>query len=246
MQIVKNINNKRETKSSLSVLLAEEHPLSAEIERKNLELAGFSVYITNTLNETLHFLTQNKVDLLIADKNFSRKNIQTYLNKIRDTSLNSNIKIILYSVKEQKIQKPNIEKPDLYLIKPIAKERLIQQIKTLFLLKIRNTNRILVNLETKIEIEKNNYQGEITDICINGFHFINKKSRIKKHIGTLLKAEINLPRFKKPIIVTGVLIRKTIEGYGVKILDISNENSKKLKKYIEQKGKGTYLETYYL
>lgn len=248
MQIVRNINDKPAVSDKLVVLLAEDHPLTAKIEGKSLEDGGFRVQIAQNFEELIKHIEHHKVDVLMIDSLFDKKDIINSLYKIRNVSLNSSLKIIVTGIlKSQKsIRNPNQNKYDLFVLKPIQHSKLIDEIKQLFMMSARKSDRIPVELISRICFDNKSIEGKVIDIGKHGIHFQECTQKIKKHLGTTVKLEIDLPRYKKPVILTGILIRKTKEGFGIKSLNISKESKEKLDKFLAKNGRGIHLETYYL
>lgn len=248
MQIVKNINEKRLHLHKLVVLLAEEHQLTAKIQKKGLEDGGFLVYLAKTHAELLKQIKSQKIDLLMVDSHFCQNDMQKHAQKIRQNSLNPQIKIVLTSVASsfENVKRKISDKVDLFMEKPILKEKMIRELKKICSRQARNTDRIILDLTATIYIQNKILSGKIIDISNSGVHLEDKDKKLKQMIDSALKIDIELPNYKHPVTLTGIVVRKTLEGYGLKILKISLKNKEKIRRFIEKNGYGKHLETYYL
>lgn len=246
MQLIKNFNEKPYIADKLVVLLAEEHPLTAKIQKKELEEGGFKVYSVKTEDEILKIVQNEKIDILLIDYNFSKKKDFAFISKIKNISLNSKIKIMLTSVTSSKIKPSLLNKVDLFIVKPIPKTKMIQELKTLAFQDIRKHERINVKLKATLYIDNKIYKSKIIDISKSGLHLEDKEQKIGEPIGTVIKIALELPKYKFPILLNSILIRKTPDGHVLKILNISLESKNKISKFIEKNWKGEHLEIYYL
>jgi len=246
MQVIRIFNEKTQPQDKLVVLVAEEHALTAKIQKKSLEESGFAVLLAKTPAELFNQVQNQKIDLLMADVAFSKTNIANSIARIKRVSLNSQVKIVLTSIASQKIKQSLGNKIDRCLVKPIAQDKLVRELKKLFFQPTRRFERIAVDLNADIIMEEKIFYARVVDISNTGLHLADNNLKIPKSLGSILKIEIELPKYKQPILLTAVVVRKTAEGYGLKIMNISLENKKKLAKFIEKNGFGTHLETYYL
>ena len=135
---------------------------------------------------------------------------------------------------------------DLFITKPIPQEKLIHELKKLSSQNIRVTDRIFAELQSSIYIDNKVYKNKLIYISESGFFLGNENNKIKKILGSILKIELELPKYKNPILFNAIIVRKTKDGYGLKITDISNENKLKLAKFIEKVGLKKEISIYYL
>ena len=222
----------------LIILLAEEHPLTAKIEKKSLEESGFETILVHSMAEILVQVENTKIDILMIDMNFQWDSSPKHnsISKIKQISLSSEIKIILTSVVpiEKKVSKTLIKMIDLTMIKPMTKNKMVQEIKKLFSLEIRKNHRMMSELKATIVCENRIFRNKMIDISENGFHLDDKNDLLKLNIGSVLKIKLEVPNYQNPMVIMAIVVRKSEQGYGIKITDISLENRMIISKYIQK------------
>ena len=110
----------------------ENDPVMLKIIKKHLE-EKYDVGTALNGNLALKFLESKRTDLILLDYEMPGDNGPTVMGKIRSHPLNKNIPIVFLTgvADSSKIQEVLMQKPDGYLLKPVDKEKILLQIKSL-------------------------------------------------------------------------------------------------------------------
>ncbi len=231
------------------VLIAEEHPLSAKIEKKSLEEGGFHVLLAKSWDDLFQCIIHKKIDILLLDIHFiKQKNKISPLELLKKSSLNSNLNIVLTTVETPNAdeRKSLLKIANKIIEKPIQKNELIEKLKFITDKECRISKRVLAELEATVIDGNKIYKNRLFDISETGFYLVEEDKKIKRILGSTIQLEIILPRHKHPVIFNASIIRKTDLGIGLKIINISTENKEKFIKYIQKLSKSKKVNLYYL
>ena len=114
------------------ILVVDDDPVMLKIIKKHLE-EKYDVGTALNGNLALKFLESKRTDLILLDYEMPGDNGPTVMGKIRSHPLNKNIPIVFLTgvADSSKIQEVLMQKPDGYLLKPVDKEKILLQIKSL-------------------------------------------------------------------------------------------------------------------
>ncbi|MBQ7944450.1 MAG: response regulator [Lachnospiraceae bacterium] len=114
------------------ILVVDDDPVMLKVIKKHLE-EKYNVGTALNGNLALKFLESKRTDLILLDYEMPGDNGPTVMGKIRSHPLNKNIPIVFLTgvADSAKIQEVLIQKPEGYLLKPVDKEKLLLQIKSL-------------------------------------------------------------------------------------------------------------------
>lgn len=120
------------TEKRKHVLVVDDDPVMLKVIKKHLE-EKYDVGTALNGNLALKFLESKRTDLILLDYEMPGDNGPTVMGKIRSHPLNRNIPIVFLTgvADSARIQEVLMQKPDGYLLKPVDKEKLQMQIKSL-------------------------------------------------------------------------------------------------------------------
>lgn len=114
------------------ILIVDDDPVMLKVIKKHLE-DKYDVGTALNGNLALKFLESKRTDLILLDYEMPGDDGPTVMGKIRSLPLNRNIPIVFLTgvADSSRIQKVLMQKPEGYLLKPIDKEKLMLQIKSI-------------------------------------------------------------------------------------------------------------------
>jgi DNA-binding response OmpR family regulator len=236
MPVVKKLNNsiQENTYGRLNILVADDHTMTADLEADTLRKSGFLVHKVSTIDEMKHTLGREKIDIVLMDYSFKKGQGIQEIKKAKSKSKNSKVKFLVTSVQSYDDIKENSyeNQCDLFLIKPIQRSILIQEIKKLAKQDYRRTERLKCDIPFIVINGQNVYETVAIDISSEGTHLLDKESKINPYVGLELSLEFILPKTSEIIKVKGLIVRITEQGFGIKFHNISENDKNKIKNYI--------------
>ncbi|KAB8038013.1 response regulator [Silvanigrella paludirubra] len=250
MPVVKNLNNlNQENKATkIHLLLLEEHSFVASLEASSLTKAGFQVTLANSLDEMNKSLIHEKIDIVIMDYFFQRGKAVKEIKNAKLKSLNKNVRFVISSVQNTQEVKDisNTYHGDLFLVKPIARQSMIQELKKLAKQDFRKSVRTKCNIPFTIFFKNNIFQTFAIDISSEGSHLLDKENKLNAYVGMELNIEFMLPKTPELIKAKGIIVRITEEGFGLKFNNISKSDKHKIEDYISKNSLEVKSIHYYL
>ena len=152
----------------------------------------------------------------------------------KNKSRNSKVRFLVTSVQTHEDIKENAyaNHCDFFLVKPLPKAILIQEIKKLAKQEYRRSERVICNIPFIVINEQNVYESTAIDISADGSHLLDKEKKINPYVGLELAIEFILPKTSDIIKSKGLVVRITEEGFGLKFQNISENDKNKIKNYI--------------
>lgn len=114
------------------ILIVDDDPVMLKVIKKYLE-DKYDVGTALNGNLALKFLESKRTDLILLDYEMPGDNGPTVMGKIRSHPLNKNIPIVFLTgvADSARIQEVLMQKPEGYLLKPVDKDKLLMQLKSL-------------------------------------------------------------------------------------------------------------------
>ena len=207
MTVVKKNNHQTSINpiKKLNVLLIEEHSMVAKLEKSYLSKGGFEVKVATTLQEMFDALSLFNIQVVILDYHAFKEQGIHEISNAKKLSFNKNVKFIVTSVVkfEELNNKSFQENCDNFILKPITKGRMIEEVKKISNMSYRKSLRIKSKLNILVRFNDRYLKTYSIDISEDGVHLADKKNIITPHIGYDLDLEIILPNSSKPIFTKG-------------------------------------------
>lgn len=245
-------DNQFYTDTPVTVLIVDDHQVTADLERKFLSGLGFQTFVASSEKDLERYLRKEHVDLLIMDLSFAKNQGLVLIKSVKRQALNKSMKVIATSVVGTQAHKQaaNEAGADMFLVKPAPRTKILKEIKTLVSQKARTTERVKKSLSVTVFVEHaNKVTGETLDISGDGVHIKPKGSSHKPTIGSNVEVTLVLDsesKTKRPLIVSGVVMRHTNEGFGVKFGEMSTTNQRLLDKFLLELSMEGRASKYYL
>ncbi len=250
MPVVKKLNNpvSESTYGKLNVLVADDHDITTNLEVNILLQAGFLAYQASTIDEMKYVLSHEKIDIVLMDHGFKKGQGIHEIKNAKSKSKNSKVRFLITSVQAHEDIKENayINHCDFFLVKPLPKAILIQEIKKLAKQDYRRSERVICSIPFIVIKEQNVYETTAIDISDDGSHLLDKEKKINPYVGLELAIEFILPKTSDIIKSKGLVVRITEEGFGLKFQNISENDKIIIKNYILTNGDSMHSFHYYL
>ena len=250
MPVVKKLNNpiQESAYGKLNILIADDHAVTADLEVDILQKSGFIAQKVSTIDEMKYILGREKIDIVLMDYNFKRGQGIQEIKRAKSKSRNSKVKFLVTSVQgyDDIKEKSYANQCDLFLVKPIQRSFLIQEIKKLAKQNYRRTERVECNIAFIIINGQNIFETAAIDISSDGAHLLDKESKINPYIGLEISVEFILPKSPDVIKTKGQVVRITDQGFGLRFLNISENDKNKIKNYILTNSVDVHSAHYYL
>jgi DNA-binding response OmpR family regulator len=233
------------------ILLVDEHVVTAEIERSYLIGVGFDVVLASDGEEAVRRVREEEFDLIIVDTSFrGDKGVDT-LKSLKRSSKNAGVKAIVTGLSFPPPLKKKVREAgaDEIFIKPAPRPQVLKEIKKLTLSASRGTERILQALSLVLKWGDEAYNCQTLDLSADGVHLsILRKSggAGRPSVGEAVEMDIQLTESESLSRVTGIVMRHTAEGFGVRFEKMKKADQKKLDKYILRHSLEQAASHYYL
>lgn len=240
------------TETPVTVLIVDDHQVTADLERTFLTGLGFQTFVASSEKDLQRYLRKESIDLLIMDLSFAKNQGLLLIRSVKRQAINKTMKVIATSVVGTHAHKQaaNDAGADMFLVKPAPRTKILREIKTLVSQKARTTERVKKALSVTVFVEHaNKVTGETLDISADGVHIRPKGSSHKPTIGSNVEVTLvldNDSKTKKPLIVGGVVMRHTAEGFGVKFGELTTSNQRLLDKFLLELSMEGRASKYYL
>lgn len=220
-----------------SILLVDDHQVTADIERAYFAGVGFRVLLATTPADAESIVRQEHVDLIMIDVEFARKQGLKVMQAARRVSKNDKIKALVTSL----VGSPEVRKQALaagadgFFTKPAPRPKVLKEIKKMTEQKTRGSERIKQSLQIRCVVEggEETVQARSLDISSEGMHLqLADAQRSKPRMGAKVTLQFSLGGKEKPLSIAGDVVRHTQEGFGVKFGALNTIQSRQLDKYL--------------
>lgn len=244
MKIVRSKN----PNPKLKLLLSEEHTLTSNIECFALNKSGFDVKQACSVEEMLNILEQEKIDIVMFDYLFQKGLGVKKIIQAKKISLNPKVRFVVSSVLncEEYRQEIHNNNGDLFLLKPIHKNKMIEELKKVTKIDFRKSPRTKCNIPIKIKNSGHYFHAFLLDISADGIHVIDKDNLINPILGMELEFEFSLPQSDEKLTAKGSVVRFTEEGFGVKFKFFDKNTKLKIAQFVENNSNEMQSSHYYL
>ncbi|MCK5199114.1 MAG: response regulator [Spirochaetales bacterium] len=112
-----------------TILLIENSEALSKSITVNLKGNGYETYSTKTITEGLRILSENKIELIIADINLGKSKIIDFASNIAVNSRYNTIPLIMLSNEEGKVSDKSIPGIEEWIIKPFSTDKLLKTVR---------------------------------------------------------------------------------------------------------------------
>ncbi|WP_338635322.1 response regulator [Spirobacillus cienkowskii] len=244
----RNVSSMKSTEKKITVLILEDHSINLKLENIALLKAGFNVKTADNLERMKTILTHEKIDVVIMDYFFQKlKGIQE-IKHLKQNNHNPNLRIIVWSIEHQNeiMDQAYFLGCDLYLVKPLPRPKLIQEIKKVAKVNYRKAERSPCKIGFILKNEDKIYKTIAIDISATGCHLLDLNKEINVSLEQVIICEFILPNTASLITCKGKVVRITEEGFGIKFLTLNEPDQQKITHFVNSNSLSIKSEHYYL
>ncbi len=239
---------------TIKMLSVGEKSLTSDLHEASYQKMGVEVIHAVTFQETTKILKNDTINLIMLNKDNPKIKPLDTVKYLKEQPELKNIPIIVTGVQaSKKHQKVFLEAgANLFIVQPIARNKLLKSIKLILDQKTREQSRIDILSKASFELNDRTIICSILDLSTSGL-LISYNKRIKK--GLCLSLKFKLPQDKKAIRIDGEVVRN-IEigekyaghknGVGIRFTKFHLDSEKKIKQFVENTQDEVVDEIYYL
>ena len=114
-----------------TILLIEDSEAISKSINYDLQGNGYTVYSTDTITGGLSILSENKIELIIADMNLKSSKIIDFTRNISNDSRYNLIPLIMLTDGNRDVSKKSISGIKEWIIKPFSADKLLKTVRRL-------------------------------------------------------------------------------------------------------------------
>lgn len=226
--------NDESTYGKLKVLIVDDQSMVANSLANSLATSGFIVKVANKIDEVKYITNLVKVDVIIIEYAFKNGQCVEEIKNIKNKSRNNKVKFIVASPHDNDEIKDRCFKfgCDLYLLKPIPFQFLVNEIKLISKQDSRKSERIKCHIGFTVTIGNETYQTYATNISTDGVYLLDNEKKINPSVEQEINLEFPLPKSSELFKCIGIVVRIAETGFGVKFKDVSVNDKYRIKSEI--------------
>ena len=239
---------------TIKMLSVGDKSLTSDLHEASYQKMGIVVIHAVTFQETTKILEKDTIHLIMINKDNPQIKPLDTVKYLREQPEFKIIPIIVTGVQaSKKHQKAFTDAgADLFIVQPIARNKLLKSIKLILDQKTREQSRIDILSKASFELNGRSIICSILDLSISGL-LISYNKQIKE--GACLSLKFKLPQDKNAIRIEGEVVRN-IEigekyaghknGVGIRFTKFHLDSEKKIKRFVENTQDDVVDEIYYL
>lgn len=197
--------------SDIKMLSIDADGVITELDRTGYKKMGVIIKPASNFQAAEKILQDMEIDVIVINYDLEGIDAAMLCNHFKQSDETSDIPIVITSVQNvaRQLKKSIKHGLDLFIEQPIPKQYFIEKLKTLLDQKSRSNNRIIINSKVSFENDEKKIECDISDISKTG---ILIATDLNLTIGKVFELTFPLPNNKKPIVVTGTVVREISEN----------------------------------
>lgn len=227
------------------LLIVDETRITADIDKTFFLEAGFRVTIAASTVEIVNTVSEQCVDLMLIDVDFSKGQGLSILSKVKHSSKNPDLKVLATSVVGSPEVRAAAQKSgaNSFLAKPAPRQKILNEVKALTSLAVRDAERIQQSLVVDLSWDGRSLKAVSLDVSEDGIHL--SASHDTPDVGVRLGMRIHLEN-NFVVEVEGKVVRHTKEGFGVRFFELARNSKRELDKFLLEHSMESRASQYYL
>ena len=238
---------------SIRMLLLDNKMVTSDLDRAGYRNMGVFVKTAASYKEGEKILAEGQVDIIVINHDYDEVDANTVTKHLKANGEFAEIPVVVTSVQTAaKVKRAALEAgADLFVEQPLPRQYFIEKLKKLLEKQTRDTERVAVGSEIEYVYQGKTTACPIGDLSISG---VLLSTTEELPAGSSVELSFPLPGYKKPIQVTGEVVRfikpsgdpERKSGLGVRFADFKGDSHKRLEKYIEKESTKDERMLYYL
>lgn len=225
------------SQDTIRMLSIDDRTVTTELDRAGYRKIGVTIRSATTFAEAQSILASGPIDIIVINLDYGKVDSVSACQHFKTQEETKNIPIVATSVQD----KPRTLKGcmnagvDLFVEQPMPRQYFIEKIRSLLDQKTRETDRVTHNGQVVFVMDGKRHTCGIGDLSQSG---ILLTTDLELKPGVVIEMEFDIPGYKKPIAVSGEVVRKITQrdrgalGFGVRFCDFQGDSQKRLEKYI--------------
>lgn len=235
------------------MLSLDDRSITANLDSAGYRKMGVVVKTAATWEDVASVLESEAVDVLVINLDYRRVDGVQVVRHIRSSKDFAEVPIVVTSVQSGGMRASAIKAgADLFVEQPVPRQLFIEKLKTLLSKSTRSNTRVGARGDARFSLEGETIRCELADVSTSGLFLV---CEIPITLGSTMKIKVSLPGIKKPIEVSGSVVRRVEadttksqapSGYGFKIETFHGDSRKVLEKFVASSSESEFPMRYYL
>jgi CheY-like chemotaxis protein len=239
---------------SITMLSIDDRSVTADLDSAGYKKMGVVVRTATSWDEAEKFLNHEAIDVLVINLDYRRVDGAQIIRHIRSIEQFAKLPVVVTSVQAANRARSSAIQAgaDLFVEQPVPRQFFIEKLKSLLSQTTRSASRIGTGGEARFVFDGKNVSCPLGDVSIGG---VLLQSHVELTVGAELKVELVLPGVKKPVEISGRVVRKvkgnikdptSIKGFGFRIDSFHGDGRKRLEKFVAMNAETDSPMRYYL
>lgn len=192
--------------TSIKMVLLDDRSFTTELDRAGYRKMGVHVRPAASYEEAEKILNSETIDVLVINMDYERADACQISRHLKAQPKHKELPIVITSVQTHgRARQSALEAgADLFVVQPLPRQYFIEKLKQLLEQKTRTTERIGVQGNATLTAGGKTHQCPIGDLSVTG---ILLSTNLEIQDGTKVEIAFDLPGYKKPITVSGEVVR---------------------------------------
>jgi len=232
----------------IQMLSIDDRSITTELDSAGYKKMGVVVRGASSYDEAERMLEKSAVDVLVINLDYRKVDAVQVIKHIRTLEKFAKLPIVVTSVQPGARTKSGAIEAgaDLFVEQPVPRQYFIEKLKSLLSHRTRGETRVGTGGNASFFFNGESVSCELGDVSNGG---VLLQSDLALEPGTQLDIELELPGVKKPIEVSGRVVRKVanpVAGFGFRIESFKGDGKKRLEKYVAINAESDSPMRYYL
>ena len=236
------------------MLSIDDRSVTADLDSAGYKKMGVVVRPASSWDEAEKLLLTGSIDVLVINLDYHKVDGVQIIRHVRNTEKFAKVAVVVTSVQASARGRSGAIQAgaDLFVEQPVPRHFFIEKLKTLLSHSTRGNARIGTGGEAVFAFDGKQVSCPLGDVSSGG---VLLQSDVELPVGTPLKVQLILPGVKKPVDVSGHVVRKvkgnfkdpkSIKGFGFRIESFSGDSQKRLEKFVALNAESDSPMRYYL
>lgn len=228
--------------ATTKILTIEDKGLSTELDRAGYKKLGVTYKVVHSFKDAEEYLTKDTFDVIVVNYDYNRLDHMSICRHFKAQPHTKDLPIVFTSVQDKPKNLPDFVQAglDLFIQLPIPRQFFIERLRTLLEQKVRETERVVHEGDVEFTYQESQHLCPIGDLSKSG---ILLSTQLTMKPGSLIELSFVVPGYKKPIRITGEVVRSITKGQdrpkeqlgiGVRFKHFHGDSKKRLESYIEK------------
>ena len=237
---------------NIKILSIDGNSITSELDKAGYKKMGVTVKLVKNFADAQKELDSGIYDVIVINFDFEGIDGLVLCRHFKGQEATKDIPVVMTSVQARPREVKELSKAgmDLFVEQPVPRQYFIEKLRNLLDQKTRDTSRYESSGKVEFTYKDKEYSCKIGDLSTTGLLLLEKG---KIPVDAVLELSFLVPHYKKPIKVTGTVVRdikkedgKKRLGYGVRFDDFMGDSEKRLERHLVKLNRVDPKLVYYL